>query len=57
MYSIKKNKITFDDLYNESTFCEIIENYNLINDIKIDEIKFGIKFNQDISLLPYFIKK
>ena len=57
MYKIEHNKITFDKNYNETSFCEIIESHNMINDTKIDEIYFGINFNQDISLLPSFIKK
>ena len=57
MYKIEHNKITFDDDYNETSFCEIIENHNMMNHTKIDEIEFGRNFNQDISLLPSFIKK
>ena len=57
MYKIEDNKIIFDYDYNKTTFCEIIEIYNMTNDVKIDEIKFGEFFNQDIYLLPPYIKK
>ena len=55
MYKIIKNKIIFNDLYNDTTFYEIIESHNRI--CTIDSIVFGKEFNQDISLLPLYIKE
>ena len=57
MYKIEENEITFEDNYNGTSFCDIIQNHNETNETKIDEIYFGEYFNQDISLLPNYIKK
>ena len=54
MYSIEQNKIIFNNDYNQIDFVEIIQNHN---EIKIDEVHFGSRFNQDISFLPQYIKK
>ena len=63
MYKINNNVITFDDNYNETTFCDIIQNYNNnelnknnIDEINIDEINIDEINIDEIHFENFLIK-
>ena len=56
MYVIQNNTIIFENDYNGTDFVKIIEKEYFINK-DINEIRFGTDFNQNIFLIPNYIKK